>query len=300
MLNTRFGIEIEMTGVTRCKAAQIIADTVGGTKHYIGTYYDTYGATMPDGRIWKAMSDGSLKTERKVNGRKIAANKDYSVEVVSPILSYSNDMETLQNIIRALRKAGAFVNETMGIHIHLDGTGHTARSIKNFINIIASKNDLLYDALAIKPDRQKWCKKVDEHLISEIKRKRPQTLEQIENIWYAGTNQENRTAHYNPTRYCLCNLHSFFNGHGTVELRGFNSTLHAGEIRSYVVLALALNHQALTQKSASSKRTQTENPKFAFRTFLVRLGLNGKEFANCREHLTKHLTGNSAWRYGKD
>lgn len=218
MLNTRFGIEIEMTGITRNRAAEVIADTVDGTKHYIGTYYDAYGVTMPDGRVWKTMSDGSLKTEKKVDGRKVAANKDYSVEVVSPILFYNNDMETLQNIIRALRRAGAFVNETMGIHIHLDGAGHTARSIKNFINIIASKNDLLYDALAIKPDRQRWCKKMDEHLVSEIKRKRPQTLAEIESIWYAGATGENRTAHYNSTRYCLCNLHSFFNGHGTVEL----------------------------------------------------------------------------------
>lgn len=75
MLNTRFGIEIEMTGITRSKAAEVIADTVDGTKHYIGTYYDTYGVTMPDGRVWKTTSDGSLKTEKKVNGRKITVLK---------------------------------------------------------------------------------------------------------------------------------------------------------------------------------------------------------------------------------
>lgn len=82
-----------------------------------------------------------------------------------------------------------------------------------------------------------------------------------------------------------------------MELRGFNSTLHAGEIRSCIVLALALNHQALTQRCASAKKPQVENEKFAMRTYLCRLGLNGEEFATCREHLTKRLDGNAAWRF---
>ena len=79
--------------------------------------------------------------------------------------------------------------------------------------------------------------------------------------------------------------------------RGFNGTLHAGKIRSYIVLALAINHQALTQKSASSKKPQVENPKFAMRTWLNRMGLIGGEFKNCREHLIKHLEGSAAWRF---
>jgi hypothetical protein len=92
------------------------------------------------------------------------------------------------------------------------------------------------------------------------------------------------------------NLHSFFHGHKTVELRGFNSTLHAGEVRSYIVLALALNTQALTQSSASTKKPQAENEKFAMRTYLNRIGFIGDEFKACREHLTKRLTGSAAWR----
>ena len=83
-----------------------------------------------------------------------------------------------------------------------------------------------------------------------------------------------------------------------MELRGFNGTLHAGKIRAYIVLALALNHQALTQKSARCKTVQAENERFAMRTYLCRLGLNGDEFKSCREHLCQHLDGNSAWRFG--
>jgi len=106
-----------------------------------------------------------------------------------------------------------------------------------------------------------------------------------------------QSSHYHQSRYHFCNLHSFFNGHGTIALRGFNSELHAGKIRSYIVLALALNHQALTQNCASSIKPQVENEKFAMRVYLNRIGFIGKEFKNCREHLCCHLSGNSAWRY---
>lgn len=83
-----------------------------------------------------------------------------------------------------------------------------------------------------------------------------------------------------------------------MELRAFSSPkLHAGEIRSFIVLALALNHQALIQRGASARRTQTENPKFAMRTYLNRIGLTGDEFKNVRKHLTKHLHGSAAWRH---
>jgi hypothetical protein len=64
------------------------------------------------------------------------------------------------------------------------------------------------------------------------------------------------------------------------------------------VLALALNNQALTQKSASAKKPQVENEKFAMRVYLTRIGFIGDEFKNCRRHLCENLSGNSAWRLG--
>lgn len=291
MLTKKFGIEIEFTGITKTQAARVAAEHLGGRADYSNTVTDR------SGRKWKFVSDGSIRCQKKERGRKISAGGEYSVELVSPILTYREDIETLQELIRKLRKAGGFANDSCGIHIHLNGADHNARSIKNFINIIASKNDLLYKALQIKPSRMDYCKKMDEKLVQDIKRKRPQTLEAIENIWYDGY-YGSRTSHYHRSRYHFLNLHSFFHGNKTVELRGFNSELHAGKVRAYIVLALALNNQALTQTSASSRKPQTENEKFAMRTYLNRIGLIGDEFKNCRDHLTAPLTGSAAWRYG--
>lgn len=46
----RFGIEIEMTGITREKAAEVTAEYFGTRTHYVGTYYDTYAAIDNQGR----------------------------------------------------------------------------------------------------------------------------------------------------------------------------------------------------------------------------------------------------------
>lgn len=243
------------------------------------------------------MSDASINCQKKQERQTVPASGKYSVEMVSPVLMYYQDISTLQGLVRCLRKAGGFANPSCGIHIHLDGANHTPRSIRNFVNIIASKNDLLYKALQIEPARMRYCKKMDAYLVEQLNQQKPTDFAQIESIWYAPYSG-NPNQHYHTSRYHFLNLHSFFHGHNTVELRGFNGTLHAGKIRAYIVLALALNHQALTQKSARCKKVQAENERFAMRTYLCRLGLNGNEFKSCREHLCQHLSGNAAWRFG--
>ena len=297
MFSSRFGIEIEFTGITRDRAAEIAAEYLGGSISTAGDYYGTHRVTAPNGRFWKFMSDGSITCQRKENRQIISAGGDYSVELVSPILTYREDIETVQDLVRRLRRAGGFTNASCGIHIHLDGSNHTPRSIRNFVNIIASKNDLFYKALQIAPERMSYCKKMDAYLVDKLNRIKPTSFEQIASIWYEGYNNEDRYRHYNNSRYHFLNLHSFFNGNHTVELRGFNSELHAGKVRAYIVLALALNHQALTQKCASSRKVQSDNEKFAMRVYLNRIGFIGDEFKSCREHLYKHLDGNAAWRY---
>lgn len=297
MKNTKFGIEIEFTGITRARAAKVVADYTGGFVVHDGGSYDTYRAILPDGRAYKFVSDASIKPRKKENGVIVVAGNEYKVELVSPILTYEGDIETLQEIVRKLRKAGAFEGDTCGIHIHLDGSNHTVRSIRNFVNIIYSKNDLLYKALQIKTDRMRYCKALDERLVKKFNRNKPRTMAQVADLWYEGY-YESRSTHYHDSRYHFLNLHSFFQGHHTVELRGFNSTFHAGKIRAYIVLALALNQQALTQTKASTKKPQVENEKFAMRTYLNRIGLIGDEYKNCREHLTAHLEGSAAWRFG--
>jgi hypothetical protein len=291
MKNQRYGIEIEMTGITRQKAAQTTAKILGGQASYYGGGYDAYHVTDSENRTWKIMSDSSIKAE---NSKGNSATTEYRVELVSPICTYA-DIETIQQIIRALRKAGARVNSSCGIHVHIDASAHTARSLKNLANIMASKEELLFKALRVDTGRQSYCKRADKAFMEKLNAKRPKSKSDIKNLWYEGRPYRS-SSHYDNSRYHALNLHSVWQK-GTVELRLFNSTLHAGEIKTYIQLCLAINHQALTQTSAAYKETVTTNAKFTFRTWLIRLGLNGDEFETARHHLLKNLEGDIAWRY---
>ena len=104
----KFGIEIEMTGITRAKAAEVTAEYFGTRVKYLGTYYDTYAAIDTEGRQWKFMSDGSITAQKKSNGRKINAGREYQTEMVSPICRYE-DIVTIQEIIRKPVRRGLSV-----------------------------------------------------------------------------------------------------------------------------------------------------------------------------------------------
>lgn len=293
--NIRFGVEIEFTGIPRSKASEIIAEYFDSTSEHVGGGYDKYSVLSSDGRNWTVMSDASLLAEKKQGKSIVGASDIFRCELVTPICTYS-DIIQLQEIIRLLRGSNALVNSSTGIHIHIDGALFTPRSLRNILNIINSKQELIVEAFNISNNRQRYCKKLEPDLVNRMNGKKLIEVKQLEDAWY-GSNTESRSIHYNSTRYHLINLHSYFSK-GTVELRFFNSSMHAGEIKAYIQFSLAIANQALTQKTASAKPTITDNPKYAFRCWLLRLGLIGDEFKTCRYHLLKHLTGNSAWRHG--
>lgn len=80
---------------------------------------------------------------------------------------------------------------------------------------------------------------------------------------------------------------------------GDENSLHVGRLKRYIQLCLALSQMAKEVKTASPKPQQNENPKYAMRTWLLRLGFIGEEFATAREVLTKRLTGDASFRHGR-
>lgn len=289
MKNQNFGIEIEMTGITRETAARVVAGYFNTRASHLGGVYDAYTIQDDENRLWKIISDASIKRENRSGN---PASQLYSVEFVSPICKY-NDIETIQELVRKLRHAGARVNKSCGIHVHINAAPHNVKTLRNIVNIIASKEDLLYKALDVDVARENYCQKADTRFLDELNQKSPQSMNELKYMWYNGRDYSH--THYDDTRYHALNLHSVFNK-GTIEFRLFNSSLHAGVVKSDIQLCLAISHQALVQKYARQSRTQTDNEKYTFRTWLIRLGLNGDEFKTARHHLLKNLDGNIAWR----
>ena len=291
-----FGCEIELTGINRATAAQTLADLFGTRAEHSGGGYDAYRVKDLDGKEWKIVRDGSIHPECR--RRSVLIGETYKVELNSPKLEYG-EMEKLQEVVRVLRHAGAVVNQSCGMHVHVDASKHTPQSLKNALSIMYSKEDILFKALNVNESRvQRWCQKVREPMLEKI-RKLPKniTMDRLKQEWYGGA--DGSSEHYNWTRYHALNLHSVFY-RGTLEWRCFESTLHAGKVRANITLALAISAQAINQSRTVMRKTEiSENPAFTFRTFLLRLGLIGPEYKNVREHLLSNLPGDRAWRYDK-
>ena len=300
--NQTIGVEVEMNNITRANAAKIAADFFGTHRHENTAGrngYCTYSAWDSEGREWKFQKDVS-----------IAGPEAEKCELVTPILTY-NDIETLQELIRRLRKAGAKSDATRGcgVHIHIGAQGHTPQSLRNLANIMASHESLLASALNLDRNRMnRYCRTVSRAFLEELNRKKPQTMAELADTWYSSQHANyGRDQHYNDSRYHMLNLHATFTK-GTVEFRLFQfdapsgnkkNGLHAGQLKSYIQLCLALSAMAKNAKSASPKPQQTENPKYAMRTWLLRLGFIGDEFKTARETFTNRLNGDGAFRNGR-
>ena len=302
MKEQTIGVEIEMNNITREKAAKLAAFYFG-TGRYENTAerngYYTWSAWDAQGREWKFQKDVS-----------IAGCDSEKCELVTPILTYA-DIETLQELIRQLRHAGAKSDATRGcgVHIHIGAKGHTPQTMRNLANIMASHEDLLSSALNLDSYRvNRYCRTVDPRFLERVNKKKPKTMSAFADIWY-GTQGCNygRNQHYNDSRYHMLNYHATFTK-GTIEFRlfqfdepanGKQNGLHAGQLKAYIQLCLALSEMAKTVRSASAKPQQNENPKYAMRTWLLRLGFIGEEYATAREVLTKRLAGDTAFRTGR-
>ena len=299
MKTQTIGVEVEMNNITRKDAAKAAAEFFGTARFENTAYrngYQTWSAWDGEGREWKFQRDCS-----------IAGPDDERCELVTPILTYA-DLETLQELIRTLRRAGAKSDATRGcgVHIHIGAAGHTAQSLRNLANLMASHERLIAYALKIDERRiGQYCKTVDPRFLTQLNAKKPTTMASLADIWYESQgNDESRMNHYNRTRYHMLNLHSTFTK-GTIEFRlfefqapqgGRQNGLHAGQLKAYIQLCLAMSQMAKDLKYASPKEQQKENPKYAMRTWLLRMGFIGPEFETARDLLTKRLDGNGAWR----
>ena len=290
MKTQTFGIEIETTGLGREGAAKALAAYFGTTATYRGQHLRDWKVPMPDGRTWTVEHDGSVT--------------DPDAEVVSPVCTYA-DLPMVQEVARVLREAGARCDASCGIHIHIGLGDHTPQSLINLVNMVNAKEDLLEHALQISRERRgHWCKPVDPEFLRRMNAEKPKTMDALATIWYetqggAWSVASSRNSHYDDSRYHLLNLHAAFSTERpahTIEFRAFNGTLHAGKIKAYIQLCLAISAAAKASKSSRPARPHTANEKYTFRCWLIGpLGLNGDEFKTARLHLLANLEGDAAF-----
>ncbi|MDD2979991.1 MAG: hypothetical protein PHN80_08470 [Hespellia sp.] len=81
-----------------------------------------------------------------------------------------------------------------------------------------------------------------------------------------------------------------------VCIDGFTNVADAEHLQSYMVLAEKINKACILQNHVQAKEVDDANERYAFRTWLNRLGMKGAEYKLARKQLLEHLSGHSAFR----
>lgn len=276
----RFGVELETVRRSELCVAEAVQRVVGGSITELDSHRFQIADT--DGRHWQVKPDGSLD----------GAN---SAEIASPPLCYP-DIPLVQAVARAARTAGARTNRSCGIHVHVDASAFDGRALANLSKLVYNYEDHLYRALGVRRYRREdYCRPVEQDYIDLVQQHRPRTLDDLRDLWYPANGDDwvDTGSMYNDTRYHGLNLHAVWY-HGTVEFRYYEGTLHAGIIKSYIHLALALAAYGTSAKSIRlGKRPSNGDADVlpVLRTLLMRLGLRGREFHNTRYHLLRRVGG---------
>lgn len=165
--------------------------------------------------------------------------------------------------------------------ISLPMAGHTAQSIRNFLNLMYSRGPLLNKAMGTNFS-------VSNSLLDALEQASTRTVEEM-----------------------LDELEEYRLGAGTTGMTGISITaekisltfagpLTQEKVSAYTELCSAMNRMAVTQKRIQAKTVNDANEKYALRIWLIRLGLNGDEHKAIRKLLMQNLSGHAAFRTEED
>lgn len=286
----KIGLELETIQRDRGTVARAVQSVVGGeVTHAGGGTYDAWEVRDRLNRVWRVVADSSLTS----------APANLRAEVVSPILGY-DDIPELQEVVRAVRKCGAQVDEKCGLHVHVSHPDVTAKALANLAKLVYKQQDIIYAALGVNQQRMaKYCKPIDPTFIEQITKNPPRDFRQLNIQWYG--RYVEHPQRYDLTRYSILNLNGYFLRQA-VEIRAYSGSLHAGRVKAVVLFSMALLARAMNCRGASAKKREYDpaSAKYDMRVFLISaLKMNGPAFKSARAHLLHLMPGDAAWKHGR-
>lgn len=154
---------------------------------------------------------------------------------------------------------------------------HTGRTLMNILNMFYSKQQLIFKAFT----SEKLF--IEEPFIKNLNLKKIETVEEFKQaITEVGTEG--------------CKGITFDFEKGTLTFRLLAENLNSDKIAAFKELGILINENAKKLKHTSFKQSQDDNPKYAFRTWLIRLGMNGSQYKDVRKTLLSNLEGSGAFR----
>lgn len=145
MLYKKYSVQMELTGLTRKKAAEILSDILKNNMIYDGNE-DIYKVLDNLERTWTVYKSDKIQCQKQLNDKIIRANPLYSVKLDSPFLNM-RDFEILENILAKFKDAMALTNETTDTSILIETNICDEKYVNNIKNVMKSKGELLFKAV---------------------------------------------------------------------------------------------------------------------------------------------------------
>ena len=145
----KYCIEIDMTGITRKAAAEILAEQFQTVADFC-LEDNGYQVQDRNQRLWRILPSDSIKAEKYSGEKVVGANYMYQVKLLSPFL-YENEFPMLEKALEQLELKGAIVNDSTKMNLLLDVNGieNWEKYQTNLENLYESKGELFQKALDI-------------------------------------------------------------------------------------------------------------------------------------------------------
>lgn len=191
-----------------------------------------------------------------------------------------DDTEADMDLLRELIPSGALDDapetEIEALEISVPTEGHTVTSIMNLLHLFCSREKLLNRCVGNARNflmNKKFIKALDDQV--------PESLEAyFDRQMEVGGEKVNRGLTIIQEKVTVA----------------FPYTEDADTIKAYTDLVSLMNQMALMQKRVLKDKFHSNNEKYAFRCWLVRLGMVGDDYKMTRKTLLSNMPGNSAFR----
>lgn len=201
-------------------------------------------------------------------------NEKYTVEKNCIMTDSKGKETTLEKIMNPDQTVLTSINS---LELSLPMDGHTGTTLQNLINMISGKQHLLKKSF--KMDELF----MDENFAAELGKEQITTIEDIKRAF--------ETIGIEKCKGLILDFDEEI-----ITFRLTSDVITQEKITAFTSLASFINKNAINQKYVSYKLAQVDNPKYAFRTWLTRLGMNGGEYKAIRKVLLEGLEGNGAFR----
>ena len=198
----------------------------------------------------------------------------YTIDTKGRILAENGEEIQLKKLLNESLEVEAASSENMNYELKLPMEGHTAKTLRNLINMIYAKQPLIIKALGLKNEI------FTETFVEIINETSTETLGDFKSLLNLSENYSNQGMVFNFDE-------------NTLSLK---AELASEKLEASINLLALINKNALVKNYASYKGKPTTNEKYTFRTWLLRLGMVGDEYKKTRKDLLKNLSGNGAFK----